>query len=145
MNLLELEYRQELLIEKQKYEILNMTKFKEKSSFWIEYKLRKLDDNKIYYLNVEQSLKVILYEIIENTTIEPKMSINFQEQEYELYEKGTEKVETYYGMTDVGLNEEASYYEYINKNDNNQFISIEKWKNQLEVSIGKRIKINDIK
>ncbi len=145
MNLLELEYRQELLIEKQKYEILNMTKFKEKSSFWIEYKLRKLDDNKIYYLNVEQSLKVILYEIIENTTIEPKMSINFQEQEYELYEKGTEKVETYYGMTDVGLNEEASYYEYINKNDNNLFISIEKWKNQLEVSFGKRIKINDIK
>lgn len=73
------------------------------------------------------------------------MTINFQGQEYELYEKGTEKVETYYGMTDVGLNEKASYYEYINKDNENLFISIEKWKNQLEVSIGKRLKIKDIK
>lgn len=145
MNLLELEYRQELSIEKKKYEVLNMTKFKEKSSYWVEYKLRRLEDNKIYYLNVELSLKTILYEIMENTSIEPKMTINFQEQEYELYEKGTEKVETYYGMTDIGLNEEASYYEYINKNDENLFISIEKWKDELEVSKGRRIKIKDIK
>lgn len=145
MNLLELEYRQELLIEKKKYEVLNMTKFKEKSSFWLEYKLRRIEDNKIYYLNVELSSKAILYEIIENTVIEPKMLINFQEQEYELYEKGTEKVETYYGMTDVGLNEEASYYEYINKNNENLFISIEKWKNQVEVSTGRLIKTKDIK
>ena len=71
------------------------------------------------------------------------MTINFQGQEYELYEKGKEKVETYYEMTDVGLNEKASYYEYIN--NENLFISIEKWKNQLEVSIGKRLKIKDIK
>lgn len=71
------------------------------------------------------------------------MTINFQGQEYELYEKGTEKVETYYEMTDVGLNEKASYYEYIN--NENLFISIEKWKNQLEVSIGKGLKIKDIK
>ena len=145
MNLLELEYRQELSIEKKKYEVLNMTKFKEKSSYWVEYKLRRLEDNKIYYLNVELSLKTILYEIIEDASIEPKMTINFQEQEYELYEKGTEKVETYYGMTDIGLNEEASYYEYINKNDENLFISIEKWKDELEVSKGRRIKIKDIK
>ena len=48
-------------------------------------------------------------------------------------------------MTDVGLNEKASYYEYINKNNENLFISIEKWKNQLEVSIGKGLKIKDIK
>ncbi len=71
------------------------------------------------------------------------MTINFQGQEYELYEKGKEKVETYYEMTDVGLNEKASYYEYIN--NENLFISIEKWKNQLEVSIGKGLKIKDIK
>lgn len=145
MNLLELNEKQEISIQKVRYEVLNMTKFKEKSSFWIEYKLRRLEDNKIYYLNVELSMKVILYEIIEDTTIEPQMLINFQGQEYELYEKGIEKVETYYGITDVGLNEEASYYEYVNKNDGNLFISIEKWKNQLEVSVGKRIKIKDIK
>lgn len=145
MNLLELKERQEITIEKKKYEILNMTKFREKSSYWLEYKIRSLDDNKMYYLNVELSSKAILYEILENTKIELKMTINFQCEEYELYEKGTEKVETYYGMTDVGLNEEASYYEYVNKNNENLFLSVEKWKDETEVSFGRKINLSDIR
>ena len=56
MNLSEIRYGQEILIEKVKYEVLNMTKFKEKSSYWLEYKLRRLEDNKIFYLiSTEQS------------------------------------------------------------------------------------------
>ena len=145
MNLLELKERQEITIEKKRYEILNMTKFREKSSYWLEYKIRSLDDNKMYYLNVELSSKAILYEILENTKIELKMTINFQGEEYELYEKGTEKVETYYGMTDVGLNEEASYYEYVNKNNENLFLSVEKWKDGTEVSFGRKINLSDIR
>lgn len=145
MSLLELKERQEIVIEKKKYEVLNMTKFREKSSYWIEYKLRNLENGKMYYLNVELSSKAILYEILENEVIDLKMTINFQGDEYELYEKGTEKVETYYGMTDVGLNEEASYYEYVNKNNEKLFLSIEKWKDETEVSFGKKISLSDIK
>ena len=145
MSLLELKDRQEILIEKAKYEVLNMTKFREKSSYWIEYKIRRLEDNKMFYLNIEVSSKAILYEILPNTVIELKMNIRFREDEYEIYEKGTGKVETYYGMTDVGLNEEVIYYEYINKRDEKIFLSIEKWKDETEVSLGKQISLSDIR
>lgn len=145
MNLLELEDRQEILIEKVKYEVLNMTKFREKSSYWIEYQLRRLEDNKMFYLNVEVSSKAILYEILPNTVVELQMNIIFRGDEYELYEKGTGKVETYYGMTDVGLNEEVSYYEYINKRNRKIFLSVEKWKDETEVSLGKQISLSDIR
>lgn len=145
MSLLELKEGQELLIEKVKYEVLNMTKFREKSSYWIEYKLRQLENNKMFYLNIEVSSKAILYEILPNTAIELKMNISFRGDEYELYEKGTGKVETYYGMTDVGLNEEVSYYEYINKRDKKIFLSVEKWKDETEVSLGNQISLCDIR
>ena len=145
MNLSEIRYGQEILIEKVKYEVLNMTKFKEKSSYWLEYKLRRLEDNKIFYLNVELSSKAILYEILENTIIDLKMNIRFQGDEFELYEKGIGKVDTYYGMADVRINEEVSYYEYQNKRDRNIILSIEKWKYETEVSLGRLLKQSDIK
>lgn len=145
MSLLELKEGQEIIIEKVKYEVLNMIKFREKSSYWIEYKLRQLENNKMFYLNMEVASKAILYEILPNTTIELKMNISFGGDEYELYEKGTGKVETYYGMTDVGLKEEVSYYEYINKKDKKIFLSVEKWKNETEVSLGNQITLCDIR
>ncbi len=40
-------------------------------------------------------------------------------------------------MTDVGLKEEVSYYEYTNKSDKEKVLSIEKWKDEIEVSRGK--------
>jgi len=144
MCLLELKERQEIVIEKKPYEVLNRVKFSEKSSYWVEYKLRNLENGKMYYLNVEVSSKAILYEILEDAVIELKMTVYFQGEEYVLYEKGTETVETYYGMTDVGLKEEASYYEYKNKNKEKWFLSIEKWKHTTEVSLGKEIRLSDI-
>lgn len=145
MSLLELQEKQVIIIENQKYEVLNMTKFREKSSYWIEYKLRNLYSEKFFYLNVEIQSKAILYEILENVTIELKMTINFQNEDYDLYEKGTEKVETYYGITDIGLNEKAQYYEYVNRNNNRVFLSVEKWDDKTEVSLGKEITLLDIK
>ncbi len=145
MSLLELKERQEILIEKKKYEVLNMTKFREKSSYWIEYKLRNFENGKMYYLNVELSSKAILYEILKDTVIDLKMTISFQGEEYVLYEKGTGKVETYYGLTDIALNDEVNYYEYINKSNENLFLSIEKWKHETEVSFGKKISLSSIK
>lgn len=54
MNLLDLEYDQNILIEKGEYRILNKVKFSEKSSYWIEYKLRN-ENSEIFYLNIEIS------------------------------------------------------------------------------------------
>ncbi len=145
MDLIDLKEDQYILINKIKYKILNGIKYKEKSSYWMEYKLQNIETGKIYYLNVELSNKVILYEILKDTKIEIKMNITYNNNEYELYEKGDAKVETYIGMTDVGLNEEVSYYEYKNKEDKTKILSIEKWKDEVEISIGEVISLSSIK
>ena len=143
MSLLELKEKQEITIEKEKYQIINMIKFTEGMSYWKEYKIKRLKDNKIYYLNIEVNGGATLYEKLQNTKIEPKMNIEFQGIEYKLYEKGRAKVETYYGLTDVALKDEVIYYEY--QNDKNEILSIEKWKDEIEISKGKKIQLLDIK
>lgn len=145
MDLINLKESQYILIDKIKYKILNGVKYKEKSSYWMEYKLQNTESSKIYYLNVELSNKAILYEILKDTKLQIKMSIIYNNTEYELYEKGDAKVETYFGMTDIGLNEEVSYYEYTNKEDKTKILSIEKWRDEVEISIGKIISLSSIK
>lgn len=145
MDLINLKESQYILIDKIKYKILNGVKYKEKSSYWMEYKLQNIENSKIYYLNVELSNKAILYEILKDTKLQIKMSIIYNNTEYELYEKGDAKVETYFGMTDIGLNEEVSYYEYTNKEDKTKILSIEKWRDEVEISIGKIISLSSIK
>ena len=145
MNLLELAVNSEISIKHEKYRIMNVTKFVEKSSYWIEYKIMRLNDSKEYYLNVELSSKAILYEILRGVMIEPQMTITYNGDTYELYEKGLAKVETYSGMTDVRLTDEAHYYEYENLRNKKQFISIEKWIDEVEVSFGVLISPHDIK
>lgn len=145
MDLINLEESQYILIDKIKYKILNGVKYKEKSSYWMEYKLQNTESSKIYYLNVELSNKAILYEILKDTKLQIKMNIIYNNTEYELYEKGDAKVETYFGMTDIGLNEKVSYYEYTNKEDKTKILSIEKWRDEVEISIGKIISLSSIK
>ncbi len=145
MDLINLKESQYILIDKIKYKILNGVKYKEKSSYWMEYKLQNTESSKIYYLNVELSNKAILYEILKDTKLQIKMNIIYNNTEYELYEKGDAKVETYFGMTDIGLNEEVSYYEYTNKEDKTKILSIEKWRDEVEISIGKIISLSSIK
>ncbi|MBQ3409388.1 MAG: DUF4178 domain-containing protein [Clostridia bacterium] len=132
-------------IEGNRYKVLNMTKFVEKSSYWIEYKLQNMESFKCYYLNVELSQKAILYEIQDESAIELKMNINFHGEEFSLFEKGQGKVETYYGLTDVAVGDVDEYYEYESKENLNRVLSIEKWRNITEISIGKVIKKSDIK
>lgn len=145
MDLLNLKENQYILIEKNKYIVLNRIEYVEKSSYWIEYKLKNVQDGKMYYLNVELSNKITLYELLEIKDIQLKMNMIFQGEEYELIEKGVGKVKTYYGMTDVGLNEEVNYYEYKSKTDSQKVLSIEKWKDEIEISIGKIISLTNIK
>lgn len=145
MQILDLKEDQYIIIEKVKYRVLNKVKFVEKSSYWIEYKIRNVENNEIYYLNVELSSKAILYKILPEKEIKLKVNIIFQDQEYELIEKGIGKVDTYYGMTDVGLKEEVNYYEYKNKQERQKILSVEKWKDETEISLGKIISLSNIK
>ena len=67
------------------------------------------------------------------------MEINYNQDTYILKQKGNGKIDTYFGMTDVGLNEKVEYYDYKSL-DNKKVISIEIWKGEKEFSIGKYIK-----
>ena len=145
MNLLELAINQHVKIENVEYKIINKVKFNEKASYWIEYKLQNIQNSQMYYLNVEISSKAILYKILNTREIQLKMNIIFENEEYELFEKGKGRIETYSGMTDVALNDEVDYYEYNCKNDKQKILSIEKWKDETEISIGKIISLSKIK
>ncbi len=145
MNLLELAINQHVKIENVEYKIINKVKFNEKASYWIEYKLQNIQNSQMYYLNVEISSKAILYKILNTREIQLKMNMIFENEEYELFEKGKGRIETYSGMTDVALNDEVDYYEYNCKNDKQKILSIEKWKDETEISIGKIISLSKIK
>lgn len=145
MNLLELAINQHVKIENVEYKIINKVKFNEKASYWIEYKLQNIQNSQMYYLNVEISSKAILYKILNTREIQLKMNMIFENEEYELFEKGKGRIETYSGMTDVALNDEVDYYEYNCKIDKQKILSIEKWKDETEISIGKIISLSKIK
>ena len=78
MDLLNLEENQQITIEKEKNKILNRIEYTEKSSYWVEYKLQNIQTSKYYYLNVELSSEAILYETINQTKIDLKIKIKYQ-------------------------------------------------------------------
>ena len=145
MDILNIKENQFLLIKDEKYKVLNMTKYIEKSSFWIEYKLLNTVSSKYYYLNVETSGKATLYEIIDTTNIEPQMTINYKGEDFVLFEKGQGSVISYFGLTDIAIGDVDEYYEYMSKNNSERILSIEKWKYTTEISLGELLKKNNIK
>lgn len=144
IKLLDLEQDNIIKIEKNEYKVLSRIKFVEKASYWFEYKLQNIENLQEYYLNVEILSKAILYKRLDIEQIQLKMNIIFENEEYELLEKGTGRVETYFGATDIALNEEVQYYEYKCKTDKQKVLSIEKWGDETEISIGKIISFTQI-
>jgi len=140
-KLLNLEYNQQIKIEKNTYTIIAMHKFIEGSSYWIEYVLRNNDTQEQFFLDIEPSGKCAIHKML-NIKMELDLHILYENDLYELFQKGNAKIQTYFGYTDVALKEEVEYYEYKFKD---KLFTIEKWKNQLEISEGKYINKNKIK
>lgn len=140
-KLLNLEYKQKIIIEKNMYTVLAMLKYSEGSSYWLEYILKQDDNEETYFLDVEPVGKCALHKMIDYT-IDPNLVVIYEDEVYNLFQKGNAKVQTYYGNVGVGLNEMVEYYEYIN---NNKLFTIEKWSNLTEVSTGRYIDKRNIK
>ena len=140
-DLLNLEYNQEIIIEKKTYIVKAMLKFIEDSSYWLEYILQEKDGSEIFYLDVESIGKYALHKMT-NLVICPQMEVTFDAEKYELFQKGNAKIETYFGYTDVGLKENVEYFEYKCKD---KLLTIEKWPNMTEVSCGKYVDKSKIK
>lgn len=140
-ELLDLEYNQKIIIEKQKYTVIAMLKFIEGSSYWLEYILKNDESSETFFLDVEPVGKIALHQMI-NVDIKPDLVVIYENEVYNLFQKGNAKIETYYGYTDVGLKEEVEYYEYIHEN---KLFTIEKWNNLMEVSCGRYIDKRNVK
>ena len=144
VDLLSLTQYQDICIENEKFIVLNKIKYIEKKSFWYEYKIAKKDTKEEYHLNVELSNKAILY-IELNENIETNTTkINFRNKTYSLFETGRGNVKICFGTCDLAMNEEVKYYEYLCDTDENEIISIEKWRQHEEISIGHKVDISSI-
>lgn len=144
VDLLNLEQDQIIQINNKEYYIASMIKYIETSSYWLEYEIVDRETSNRYFLNVELDSKAILYKKVKDT-IKPNINITYEDEKYELDEKGNAKVETYFGITDVALNDAVEYYEYNNMTNKQKRLSIEVWKNETEVSIGEYISKANIK
>jgi hypothetical protein len=140
-SLLNLEYNQEIIIEKNTYIVKAMLKFIEGSSYWLEYILQDKDSSETFYLDAEPVGKYALHKMT-NLVICPQMQVSYEGNIYELFQKGNAKIETYYGYTDVGLKDSVEYYEYKCKD---KLLTIEKWHDMTEVSCGKYVDKSKIK
>lgn len=144
INLLELKQDEYIKYDNKMLKIISRLKFAEGSSYWFEYILTDEDTNKRYYLDAEPIGKCAIHEMIDEK-IEIDMQINYKNEKFILKQKGHAIVDTYYGYTDVYLKEPVDYYEYISEIDKNKILTIEKWKREIEISIGKYIDKNSIK
>ena len=144
MNALELRVNQYILIDNEKYKVLNMIKYVEKSSNWLEYKLIRLSDKKQFYINVERVLRSYLYEIKELRDIVTKLDMVYDGEEYSIFEKGQGTVDSFEGQADVEVGDVDEYYEYKCTTDPDKILSIEKWKHMTEISVGRVIKRSQI-
>ena len=140
-DLLNLEYNQEIIIEKNVYIVKAMLKFIEGSSYWSEYILQDKESNETVYLDAEPGPKYALHKMI-SFMINPEFEITYENEIYELFQKGNAKIETYFGYTDVGLKDNVEYFEYKCKD---KLLTIEKWQDMTEVSCGKYVDSSKIK
>lgn len=125
-------------IRDKEYVVDAMIEFSEDTWKWKEYKLTT-STGKTTWLSIEKDDNgKDTYSIYnENYSINnyKGITITYNNEEYELYEQGTARVNNYFGRVDVDKYETCSYREYISK-DKKKMISIEDWDGEIEKSSG---------
>lgn len=135
-----------LYIDNQKYVVINMIEYKEDTWIWQEYEIEN-DLNEHKWLSVEKDEKneivYYLYEPFRGVVDTNEIEIFYNAENYELYEKGKAIVQNYFGNADVDKYEACEYFDYIS--NSKAIISVEKWEDEIEKSIGKFIENSRIK
>lgn len=126
-----------IYIKTKKYTVINMIEYKEDTWIWQEYEIKGANSYK--WLSVEEDennkIQYYLYDrYVGNVDIN---EIEFQNanKTYKLYEKGTQTVNNFFGNVDVDKYEQCEYFDYQTK-DKKSIISVEKWEDEIEKSIG---------
>ena len=134
---MKLKKAQVLYIDNQKYTVINMIEFKQDSWRWQEYEI--VSDNNIHkWLSVEEN-EYYIYEIYNGS--------DEKNEDFNVYEQGIATVIDYFGNADVDKYETCEYCDYATK-DEETIISIEKWEDETEKTIGyylenERVKIKE--
>lgn len=135
-----------LYIDNQKYVVINMIEYKEDTWIWQEYEIEN-DLNEHKWLSVEKDEKneivYYLYEPFRGVVDTNEIEIFYNAENYELYEKGKAIVQNYFGNADVDKYEACEYFDYIS--NSKAIISVEKWEDEIEKSIGEFIENSRIK
>lgn len=143
---MKLQKGQTIYIKNQKYIVSNMIEFKEDTWVWQEYEIVSdtyLSKWLIVEENENKQLEYSLYETYKGEVDTNEIEFVVGDKSYELYEKGRATVKNYFGNADVDKYETCEYYDYISKNKID-IISVEKWKDETEKSIGYYIKNEEI-
>lgn len=138
MNEFLLRMGQIIYINNEKYSVINMIKFNEANWIWYEYEI--ISETNIHkWLSVEENenkqIEFWLYDVYYGNIDVNEIQFISNNNEYELYESGIASVVGYYGNADVDMDEKCKYFDYISK-DKKSIISVEKWEDETEKSIG---------
>ena len=132
-------------IKAEKYTVVNMIEYLEGTWIWQEYEIKEINSYKSKWLSVEEDennkTKYYLYEKYEGNVSIDDIEFQSNGKTYELYEKGIQTVNSYFGNVDVDKYENCEYFDYQTK-DGKSIISVEKWEDESEKSIG--VPIDDV-
>lgn len=128
---------QVVYIQTEKYTVINMIEYKEDTWIWQEYEIKGTNSYKWLSIEKDENNKIQYYlydRYLGNIDIN---EIEFQNgnKTYELYEKGIQTVNNFFGNVDVDKYEQCEYFDYQTK-DEKSIISVEKWEDEIEKSIG---------
>ncbi|MBP3708643.1 MAG: DUF4178 domain-containing protein [Clostridia bacterium] len=130
-----------IYIDNVKYIVSNMVKYAEDTWIWYEYAIVGEKGERIWLCIEEDengNEEYSIYESYGGYINDNEMSININDIEYELYEKGKATVKDYFGDADVDMNETCNYTDYMSK-DQMYIASVEYWEGEVERSIGQYI------
>lgn len=131
-----------LNINAKRYAVINMVEYKEDTWIWQEYEIKEINSYKHKWLSVEKDEnnkeEYYLYDRYLGYVNISELEFQSDNKTYELYEKGIKTVNNYFGNTDVDKYEKCEYFDYKSK-DGKSIISVEKWEDETEKSIGTKI------
>lgn len=134
-----------LYIKSEKYIVINMIEYKEDTWIWQEYEIKGRNSYK--WLSVEKDennkTQYYLYDRYVGYINTNELEFQNENKTYELYEKGIQTVNNFFGNVDVDKYEKCEYFDYQSK-DCKSIISVEKWEDETEKSIGVQIEETDI-
>mgnify|MGYP003374272757 CR=1 FL=1 len=138
---------QVLYIKAEKYTVINMIEYTEDTWVWQEYEIKEMNSYKHKWLSVEKDEnnknQYYLYDRYVGYVNINEIEFQNENKTYELYEKGIQTVNNFFGNADVDKYEKCEYFDYKAK-DGNSIIAIEKWEDEIEKSIGTKIDETDI-